>query len=457
MSTFQYISDFPVSKELLYNFHANSGALDRLLPPWENTSIIRRAASIAPGSRVELKMHLGPVPFTYKALHTKEQPGEMFQDIQEKGPFSSWSHTHIFEQTEAGSKLTDSIEYQLPMHKLLPGAISRFAEKELFRTFRHRQEVLQHDLARHQQYSKEPLNILISGASGVVGRHLVPFLTTGGHTVYTLVRRKADKEKNEIYWNPAKGEIDKESIPAIDVIIHLAGEYIGLGRWSAERKQRVIDSRVQGTSLLVKTMAELKHKPKVFLSSSAIGYYGDTGTERIDETREAGKDFLSQVCSIWEESAMPAEELGIRTVIMRMGVALSCKGGALEKLVKAPIGFVRRFGSGKQMFSWLSMDDLLGAILHCIQTESLSGPVNLASPNPVTNEEMIATMKGLTRRPFLPGVPAFILKLLYGDMAREILLSGCHALPDKLINSGFQFRYTTLEQTLRCQLGVFQD
>lgn len=457
MSRFQYVSDFEVTKELLYSFHANPGALDRLLPPWENTSILRRAHSIAPGSRVELKMHFGPIPFTYKALHIKEQPVEMFQDIQEKGPFRSWSHTHLFDETQNGARLTDLVDYQLPLQSFLPRNFTRFVEKELTRTFRHRKEVLNHDLSLHKRYSTTPLTILISGASGVVGRHLVPFLTTGGHSVYTLVRRQADAKKNEIYWDPAKDEIDIKSIPDIDVVIHLAGEYIGLGRWSDERKKRVVDSRVQGTSLLVKTMAQLKQKPKVFLSSSAIGYYGDTKTEPIDETRGPGKDFLSSVCSIWEESARPAENLGIRTVIMRMGVALSCKGGALEKLVKAPIGYVRRFGNGRQMFSWLSMDDLLGAILHCIKTESISGPINLVSPNPVSNEEMISTMAKLTGRPFLPGVPAPVLKMLYGDMAREILLSGCHALPDKLINSGFTFSYLTLEETLRSQLGIYKN
>lgn len=455
MADFSFTSDFSCSVDDLYNWHANPGALERLLPPWERTQVIEKHGGLDPGGEITLKMHFGKIPFTFVAHHIKNEPGVMFQDVQHKGPFALWSHCHYFSKTDRGARLDDKVEYRLPLHRILPKRVQSFVQKELERTFTHRQKVLTCDLNRHQKYSQKPLKILISGASGVIGSHLTPFLTTGGHQVWTLVRRQPDAEKNEIYWNPATGEIDSDSFPDLDGIIHLAGEYIGLGRWSEQRKQRVVESRTKGTGLLVETMLKLRHRPKVFLSGSAIGYYGDTGQTVIGESASPGTGFLSHVCKLWEDAAKPAQEAGIRTVLMRMGVGLSCKGGALEKLIAAPFGYVRRFGDGKQAFSWISMDDLIAAILHCLVTESLSGPVNIVSPNPVTNEDMIATVAELTGRAFLPGVPAGMLKLLYGDMAKEILLAGCRASCQKLQDSGFTFSYPVLKDSMASQLGIY--
>lgn len=458
MAQFTYQTKFPYSKQKLYNWHTRKGALQRLLPPWEKTTVISQKGGIAPGGEVYLRMHFGPIPFKFVAHHVHEQKGQKFRDIQHRGPFSNWSHTHIFSDTENnGSILTDNVEYTLPCHQLLPSPIKKFVGRELQRSFQHRENILQNDLKRHQTYSQRPLRILISGASGVIGKHLLPFLTTGGHQVWTLVRRKPREGANEIYWNPAKNEIDTQAIPELDAVIHLAGEYIGLGRWSDKKKKRVIESRTKGTDLLARTLLKLPTKPKVFLSSSAIGYYGNRRQENISETTSSGPDFLSHICKVWEEAAKPATDGGIRTVLMRMGIGLSCQGGALQKLISAPIGYVRRFGDGQQNFSWISMDDLIAAILHCIHTTVLEGPVNIVSPNPVTNEELIASMAELTKRPFLPGAPATLLKLLYGEMAKEILLSSCHASADKLLNSGFVFHHPTLNEALRSQLGIYDQ
>lgn len=458
MEQFTYQTEFPYSKQLLYNWHARKGALQRLLPPWEKTTVISQKGGISPGGEVHLRMHFGPVPFKFIAHHIHEQKGEEFRDIQHHGPFKKWSHTHIFKSTaNNGSRLTDSVEYSLPYHQFLPSPIKHFVRRELHRSFQHRENILRNDLRRHQEYSQKPLRILVSGASGVIGRHLLPFLTTGGHQVWTLVRRKPQKGVNEIYWNPAKNEIDIKSIPELDAVIHLAGEYIGLGRWTEEKKKRVIQSRTLGTDLLARTLLKLPTKPKVFLSSSAIGYYGDQNQQDVSETTNSGLNFLSYICKLWEEAAKPATDGGIRTILMRMGVGLSCRGGALQKLISAPIGYVRRFGDGKQNFSWISMDDLIAAILHCIHTTTLEGPVNIVSPNPVTNEELIASMAKLSRRPFLPGAPATILKLLYGEMAKELLLSSCHASADKLLKSGFVFHHPTLNEALQSQLGIYEQ
>lgn len=456
MEQFTYQTEFPCSKKQLYNWHARNGALQRLLPPWEKTTVISQKGGIAPGGEVHLQMHFGLIPFKFIAHHIHEQKDEEFRDIQHRGPFRKWSHTHIFKDTESnGSRLTDNVEYSLPCHQLLPSPIKRFVRRELHRSFQHRENLLRNDLRRHQEYSQKPLRILISGASGVIGRHLLPFLTTGGHQVWTLVRRKPKNGAKEIYWNPAKNEIDTQAIPELDAVIHLAGEYIGLGRWSEKKKKRVIESRTKGTDLLARTLLKLPTKPKVFLSSSAVGYYGNRSQQNIHEATSSGPDFLSYICRVWEEATTPATDGGIRTVLMRMGVGLSCQGGALQKLIAAPVGYVRRFGDGKQNFSWISMDDLIAAILHCIQTTTLEGPVNIVSPNPVTNEELITSMAKLSKRPLLPGAPAPLLKLLYGEMAREILLSSCHASAEKLSESGFIFHHPTLKEALRSQLGIY--
>lgn len=455
MEHFTYITRTRHSRQELYRYHARPGALQRLIPPWENTSVISSDNSLQPGSLVQLKMHAGKIGFTYTAEHTANIPDNMFVDIQKKGPLSHWEHSHYFYDEDDGSRLHDIIEYALPLHPLLPKGIVKKVNTMLFRMFRHRERQLHHDLDRHALYSTSPMKILISGASGVIGSHLVPFLTTGGHEIYRLVRRTPIPNNNEIFWNPAHNYIDTESIPEIDCVIHLAGEYIGLGRWSKARKKRVMQSRIDGTTLLAKTAAHLSPKPRVFISSSATGFYGHKGNKIITEESGKGQSFLANICSEWENAANRATKAGIRTVILRMGVGLSSRGGALCKLADAPAGIVKSFGSGNQFFSWISMDDLISAILHCMQKPSISGPVNIVSPNPVTNTCMNESAARLLRKPLLPSVPAPVLKILFGQMANELLLASCKAYPAKLLESGFSFSHPSFDDALKCQLGLF--
>jgi uncharacterized protein len=452
--TFVFRSHFPCSAADLYTWHSRAGALERLIPPWEKTTVVSRLGGIAPGGRVEMQMHLGPVPYRWKALHVEDEPGVMFRDIQQKGPFSSWSHSHHFSDTDEGALLEDRIEFRLPAHSFLPDFVKNRVHRILQRTFHYRHATLREDLLLHRNYSRTPLRILVTGASGVLGRALLPFLTTGGHRVWTLVRRRPDPDKQEIQWEPMAGTIDRQALPALDAVIHLAGEYIGLNRWTAEKKQRVIDSRVQGTNLLVRTLTAMPVPPKVFLSTSAVGYYGKSGEHLIDEKTIAGQDFISEVCDLWEKAAAPAETAGIRTVLMRIGVVLTPKGGALQQLLAtAPCGFFRRFGSGRQYVSWIGIDDTISAMLHCLNCHDLNGPVNLAAPAPVTNAELMQTLSAVLHRPLLPPLPAQVLQTIYGQMASEILLSGCAVSSAKLTASGFRFRHSTLEELLRRQLG----
>jgi uncharacterized protein len=451
---FSFKSHFPCSADELYAWHSRPGALERLIPPWEKTMVVSKAGGIAPGGRVEMRMHVGPVPYRWQALHIDDNPGIMFRDIQQKGPFSSWSHSHLFTDSGSGSLLEDRIEFRLPGHVFLPDILKNQVHDVLRRTFRYRHATLLEDLIVHRQYSRRPLRILVTGASGVLGRALLPFLTTGGHRVWTLVRRRPDPEKQEIHWDPMAGAIDRQALPELDAVIHLAGEYIGLNRWTADKKQRVIDSRVQGTALLARTLAAMPAPPQVFLSASAIGFYGDQGNNLLDEGAAAGHDFISRVCSLWEKETAPAEAAGIRTVHMRIGVVLTPRGGALQQLLTtAPIGFFRRFGSGRQYVSWIGIDDTITAMLHCLSCPELRGPVNIAAPAPVTNTELMRTLGKVLHRPLLPPLSGWILRTIYGQMATEILLSGNAVSSAKLTASGFHFRHPTLEGLLRRQLG----
>ncbi len=447
-------SYYPCSARDLYDWHSRDGALERLIPPWENTSVVSKSGGIAVGGKVTMKMHAGPIPFSWEAHHVEDVPGSMFRDIQYKGPFAAWSHSHFFKDTDQGAELEDRIEYALPAHKFLPGFVKSHMNKTLRRIFSYRQQTLKEDLLIHERCSKKSLNILISGASGVLGRALVPFLTTGGHNVWTLVRGEANGVKNEIYWNPEKEDIDIEALPEVDAVIHLAGEYIGLGRWTEEKKRKIIESRTKGTQLLAETMATMKRPPAVFLSASAVGYYGDSGSECVEEERIQGDDFISEVCYLWEKSTSPASQAGIRTVLMRIGVVLTPKGGALQKFIgSSHLGLISRIGSGKQYLSWLSIDDMISSILHAVTCEELEGPVNFAAPYPVTNIEMLQTLSRIIHRPLMPTIPVAVIKSIYGQMASEILLSGCRVEGNKLQESGYIFRHPKLQQALLNLLG----
>lgn len=453
---FEHHSDYPCTARQLHDWHSRFGALERLLPPWEKTEIISRIGGIDPGGRVVLKMRTGPFPFHFHfhAHHVENVPGKMFRDVQDKGPFASWSHSHFFTDNQAGSHLYDKVEFSLPLGKRLPAFLKNHVHKSLQQVFHHRESIISEDIKVHLRCSTKPLNILISGASGVLGRELIPFLTTGGHQVWTLVRRSPDSEKNEIFWDPENHSLDISQLPKLDAVIHLAGEYIGLSRWSEGKKQRVISSRIEGTSFLSKVISTLTPKPKVFLCASAVGYYGDTEREELRETEPQGADFISDVCGKWEASAQAAKDAKIRTIFLRLGVGLTPRGGALEKILDtSPFGFMRRFGSGNQYISWISTDDMISAMLHCLVCETLEGPVNIAAPEPVTNAEFMRTLARVARRPLLIPIPASLLKIVYGQMASEILLSGCHVSSSKLVESGFKFRHPNLELALKKLLG----
>jgi uncharacterized protein (TIGR01777 family) len=301
------------------------------------------------------------------------------------------------------------------------------------------------------------MKILVTGSTGLIGSALVPFLITSGHGVTRLTRSKnfsgSKIGESVAYWNPNAKNIDSATLEGHDAVVHLAGENVA-GIWTQEKKTRIRKSRVEGTRLLSRYLTELGKPPKVLVCASAIGYYGNRGEEILTEESDSGEGFLAEVSREWEEACEPALEKGIRVVNLRIGLVLSPEGGALKTmLVPFRLGVGGTIGSGNQYISWISIDDMVGVIFHAISQENLNGPVNSVAPNPVTNREFTKTLARVLGRPSFLSVPEFVLRLLIGEMAEEMLLASTRAVPKKLLDSGYKFRYPRLEKALRHLLG----
>ncbi len=298
------------------------------------------------------------------------------------------------------------------------------------------------------------MKILVSGSSGLIGTALTAALRADGHTVHTLVRERTN-DPQSVYWRPSTGEIDRAALEGFDAVVHLAGENIAGGRWNDERKARILNSRVDGTSLLAGSLASCTHKPEALVCASAIGFYGDRGDTELTEKMARGKGFLADVSEAWENAADPARSAGIRTVHLRMGVVLAAEGGALEKMLTPfKTGMAGKLGDGSQFMSWVSRDDVVRGIQFALSERSLDGPVNMVSPTPVTNEEFTNVLGAVLNRPTVMAIPAFALKMLAGEMAEELLLASIRVIPKKLLDNGFTFRHTDLETALRQALGL---
>jgi len=292
--------------------------------------------------------------------------------------------------------------------------------------------------------------ILISGATGFIGKPLADYFLAKGHQVVKLVRSEnLDATADAIFWNPDAGKAIKGHFERFDAVIHLAGEPV-MGRWTRRKKQKILYSRTVGTWFLAQILAQLFQPPQFFLSASAIGIYGDRGEEILTEESEAGRGFLATVCCEWEKASKAIESRGIRTVRARFGMVLGPHGGALQKMaLPYKLGLGGRLGSGKQWISWVAREDLIRAIDHCFLTEMLEGPVNIAAPRSVRQEDFSKTLAELLNRPSAVPLPAWFLRLIFGGMADEVLLSSARVEPVKLLESGFSFHYPLLIDALR--------
>ncbi|HMP90022.1 MAG TPA: TIGR01777 family oxidoreductase [Kiritimatiellia bacterium] len=297
------------------------------------------------------------------------------------------------------------------------------------------------------------MKVLVTGSNGLIGRELVTRLTGAGHFVVRMVRDNPDRARGDIMWDPVTGHIERASMIGLDAVIHLAGESI-LGLWTKAKLERIHKSRVVATGYLAEALASLSPRPKTLISASAVGYYGDRDDERLTEESPAGKGYLPQLCREWEDATAIARNSGIRVVNTRIGIVLSSRGGALASMLPPfKMGIGGTIGLGRHYMSWITLDDLVDAMIYILENEKVTGPANLTSPQPVTNKEFTKTLGRVLRRPTILPVPSPILKLLPGNMANETFLSSARVEPAKLIRAGFKFQNPDLENALQALIG----
>ncbi|MBK5255466.1 MAG: TIGR01777 family oxidoreductase [Vicinamibacteria bacterium] len=457
MTTHEFLlrSKVQVSAARLFAWHMRRGAFERLAPPWEEPIVDSPFARPEVGGTVHLQVPVAPgVRFRWISEFKDVKDGESFRDVQQTGPFDSFDHTHRFEPvSDHESVMEDRIQYRLPfgfLGDLLGASVVR---RKLAATFGYRHRALAKDLAVHARAPREALRVLVTGSTGFVGRALVSFLESGGHEVCRLTRRPAANAR-EIEFDPERGAAHPSEMEGFDAVIHLAGDPIAKGRWTEAKKRLIRHSRVPFTRRLSETLGALRRPPAVLVSASATGYYGDRADRILRESDPPGEGFLPEVCLQWEAATEPAKHAGIRVVHLRTGLVLSANGGALQPmLLPFRLGLGGRLGSGRQWWSFIALDDLLYLIHHVLMTGSIQGPVNATSPEPVTNADFTNELGRVLRRPAVVPVPKFALELALGAMTEPLLLASARVNPEKLLDSGFEFSYPSLDSALRHVLG----
>ena len=445
--TFSSVVDTP--RDEVFAWHARPGAINRLSPPWSPLRVISEAASLKDG-HAELAL---PGGLRWVADHQADlyDPPRRFVDTIGSDGLASlparlavrWRHTHEFDDLgDNRTRVIDRVETPVPAAALRPMFV-----------YRHRQ--LADDLAAHRlaaAHGLAPLTVAVTGASGLVGTALTAFLRTGGHRVIELVRRTA-QGIDERQWNPA--DPDPTLLAGVDAVIHLAGSSIA-GRFTDAHRNAILDSRIGPTQRLAELLARSDAAPAVFISASAIGYYGfDRGDQTLTEHSARGDGFLADVVAQWEDATAPAEQAGVRVVRVRTGIVQSPRGGTLKlmrPLFSAGLG--GRLGSGRQWLSWIGIDDLVDVYHRALWDNALSGPVNAVAPQPVRNTEYTDTLARVLRRPAVLPVPSLGPRLLLGEQgARELACANQRVLPDKLSSQAHRFRQPDLDQALRHLLG----
>jgi uncharacterized protein (TIGR01777 family) len=460
--TFVYRSKIPASAEQLYAWHARPSAFQRLQPPWEPIDIVSQDGRFGDRLRITFRAHwLGPLRRTWIVEFSEFEPGRGFQYRQVKGPFAEWVHTHRFIPDGEHAILENEISYRLPHGPLGHVFGAGHVDDRLKAMFAYRHALTASDLRRHGRYrTRPPFRIAITGSRGLIGSELALFLATGGHEVIRLITSRPQREgpddgTQSILWKPQEPP-DPAIFAGCDAIIHLAAENIADERWSDAKRKKILDSRTIPTRLLGEAIAASppERRPKVFVSASAVGIYGDRGDEVLEEESPPGSGFLAEVCRQWEAATVPIAQAGVRVVNVRIGAALTPRGGALGKQLpafRAGLGAV--LGSGRQWVPWVTVPDVVGAIHHCMQEQSLTGPVNVMAPIGVINREFSKTLGRVLWRPVFISLPRFALRAMFGDIADAVLLSSMRGYPKKLLDSGFEFDHAELERGLRFLLG----
>lgn len=457
----------PCDARALYDWHARPGALERLTPPWQSVRIAERRPGsdhprIGNGAIARMMIGVGPLSIPWVAEHFDHEPPNGFSDRQVSGPFGSWTHRHRFNDLDNGwSELDDSIEYSPPAglagSVLLGGKLA----SDLDRLFWFRHERTRADLARHESNAK-PKTIAIAGSSGMIGSALAAFLSTGGHKVIRLVRKPAESGPidgiEQRRWDPVGCDLAPGALADVDVVINLCGSNVASRRWTDKRKVELERSRVGSTSLLAGTIAALPgaDRPELLINASGAHAYGDGGDEPVTERSDRGHGYLASLVRKWEAATRPAEAAGVRVIHARLGMVLGANGGALKSLMlPTKLGLAGPIGTGRQWWSWIGLDDAIGAIHFLLSRDNISGPVNVCAPDAATANDVVSAIAEAARRPAVVGLPAGAARTLMGtEMATESLLSSIRAEPTILNELGFAWRHPTLSPAVGWELGI---
>ena len=452
METYERSTVLPHSLERVFAWHETAASFDRFLPPVPRMELLERTGTIRDGDRASLRVRAGPLGFRFTVEHEGYQPLKEFGDRHIGGPYRSLRHRHLFRSTGAAScELTDRIHCEPRAISALLGRA--WLRRTMERTVEFCQKRVRRDLDRHADGPAEPLRVLITGASGLIGGALTAFLESGGHAVVRLVRRPP-ASPTEIAWDPTAAQIDTAALEGFDAVIHLSGENIGAGRWTAARRRRIRESRVASTELLCGALGGLRRPPAVLVAASAVGYYGDVdGT--VDESAPAGDGFLAEVTSAWEQAAEPARAAGIRVAHARLGPVLSPRAGMLKRLLPVfRVGAGGVVGSGRQPISWIGLDDAIGALHLLMSDDRAQGAFNVVAPRAATNREFTHALAAVLRRPAFAPVPGIAIRALFGEMGEQLILKGQAVIPARLTELGFRWLEPTLDGALRWELGM---
>ncbi len=460
LSTYNFESDIPAEGVDVFAWHERNLALMRLMPPWENAEILEKRGHMRDGDEIVMRIKMGPVWIRWKARHFDYMAGKQFCDVQVKGPMRYWKHLHSFRSwNESRMTLRESIQYVLPFGKLGDFFGYNKVRQRLNRLFTYRHNVTVNDLLHFKQTRQfERGKFLITGGNGFVGQQLAVFLNTQGHEVSILSRSGKSKVWGceGIKWDPMKGELDLDKVEGIDHWIHLAGENVAGGVWTKKRIKKLKSSRVKSTMFLVECIKQLKKPPTSFVSASGASYYDNNGMVESDETSAKGKGILCDIAHEWEQASVELGEIGVRRVVLRIGLVLHPNAGSLSKMIlPAKLGLGCRLGTGKQKMAWIAIDDLSRMIhLGAINPE-MKGIYNAVSPSGMPQSEFNKTLARAFRRPTFIVMPKWILKLLSGKMAEEMLLVEMTAVPDRMLKMGFHFDYPELDLALVHYLGRY--
>ena len=420
-------------------WHLLAGVNKRLVPPYDSLNPSKSRAK-QEKDNPDLIGSISKKAFlsSYHQPFWKKIIGKLFID-----PFLT--NEIWFKKRSDRCEVVEKLNIRSRFSPLFTPFLNRLFRRELIRFLENKYELLQNDLSLFNKYPRtKPLKLLISGATGFVGRSLSAFLEDAGHAVWTLVRSAKEMSMRAV---DQKGKCAEEGMEGFDGVIHLAGENISKGRWTEQKKTAILESRRLGTERLVQLLADLKNPPKTFISASGVAFYGDCGDEILTEKSAQGRQlFLTNVCRVWEKEALKLEKKGVRVVCARFGIILGA-GGALEKmLIPFRFGLGGKIGSGHQYVSWIAMDDVVGALYHVLMTPSLSGPVNFTAPHPVTNGTLTRELFKRTTHFRAPPLPPFLVSLLLGQKGEELLLSSARVQPEKLLDSGYHFQFSTLKE-----------